>query len=65
MEKIEYYRVSQFEVQPANAEDLKWLVAHGKAEKVKEDFEPYWGGGVYQTDGESIKLIKSNWDSSD
>ena len=65
MDEIKYYKVSQFEVQPANIEDLNWLVEHDKADKLAETYTPSWGGGVYATDGKTIKLIKENWDSSD
>jgi len=62
---VTYWRVSQFDPQPCNAETLEDLISMEKATEVDKDFEPYWGGGVYQYDGESIKLIKQNWDSSD
>jgi len=66
MGKVSYWRVSQFDPQPCNAETLEDLISMEKAIEVSEDFEPYWGGGVYKLDEEGkLTQHKCNWDSSD
>jgi hypothetical protein len=64
--KISYWKVSQFDPQPANFRELIDLIDLEKATRVEEDFEPTWGGGVYKLNENSkLSQHKINWDSSD
>ena len=67
MPQVEYYSLSQFDPQPSNWKELSALIEMGKAEKVSEDYDPTWGGGVYMhiVGSNDVKQFKHNWDSSD